>query len=238
MKSKPILLAVLFLVAGVFVFTAALAHEEVAPPALKDVSIKGETHHIEVKPESLEGYRVPYMLVTATIIDEVSRSGKTVTLHPMFGGNFHYGANVTLEPKKYLLQFHLDPPTFMRSHTRENQWLVPVEAEFVFDAAASFEKSIKIGSKETSDMKVSFEAEHAEEMFVLAEAEKEHVEHVTNNAQEESPSIAQQVEELLPFEHLEQGHWFAIILSILLWASLVYAIYSLINKFRKPSQQS
>lgn len=34
------------------------------------------------------------------------------------------------------------------------------------------EKSIKIGSKETQDMKISFEAEHAESMFMLEGAEQ------------------------------------------------------------------
>ena len=59
---------------------------------------------------------------------------------------------------------------------------------------------------------------------------------LANGAHEEDPGIAHQFEEFLPFEHLEHGHWFAVILSILLWASLIYATYSLVNKFRKPPQ--
>lgn len=59
---------------------------------------------------------------------------------------------------------------------------------------------------------------------------------MAHGTHEEDPSITHQLEELLPFEHLEHGHWFAVILSILLWASLVYAIYSLIQKIRKTQQ--
>lgn len=48
----------------------------------------------------------------------------------------------------------------------------------------------------------------------------------------ENPSITHQIEEFLPFEHLEHGHWFAAALSIVLLVSLVYTVYSLIQKFR------
>lgn len=134
----------------------------------------GATHHLEVKPESKEGYRIPYMKVTATLVDQEVGQERTVEFHPMFGGNFHYGANVALQPKSYVVRFHLDPPTFVRSHAREDQWLSPLEAEFPFDAAKPFEKNVKIGTRETEDMKVSFEVEHAEEMFILPGTEKEH----------------------------------------------------------------
>lgn len=46
-------------------------------------------------------------------------------------------------------------------------------------------------------------------------------------------TTGQQLKEFLPFEHLEHGHWFAVILSIILWAALIYAVYSLVQKFRK-----
>lgn len=59
---------------------------------------------------------------------------------------------------------------------------------------------------------------------------------MANGAHEEDPSITHQLEEFLPLEHLEHGHWFAAVLSILLWASLIYIIYSFIQKFRKLSQ--
>lgn len=57
---------------------------------------------------------------------------------------------------------------------------------------------------------------------------------LANGAHEEDPSIIHQLEEFLPFEHLEHDHWFAVVLSVLLWASLVYTAYSLVQKFRKP----
>lgn len=56
---------------------------------------------------------------------------------------------------------------------------------------------------------------------------------LANGAHEEDPSIAHQFEEFLPFEHLEHGHWFAVVLSVILWTSLIYTIYSLVQKFRK-----
>lgn len=56
---------------------------------------------------------------------------------------------------------------------------------------------------------------------------------LANGAREENLSITHQLEEFLPFEHLEHGHWFAVVLSIILWASLIYTIYSLVQKFRK-----
>ncbi|MBI4094834.1 MAG: hypothetical protein HY435_01415 [Candidatus Liptonbacteria bacterium] len=59
---------------------------------------------------------------------------------------------------------------------------------------------------------------------------------IANGAHEEgSETVGQQLQEFLPFEHIEHGHWFAVILSILLWASLAYTAYSLIQKFRKTS---
>ncbi len=160
------LIAVIF-VSNVFAHEENLMVQEIRPSA-------DETHHIEVKPQSSEGYRIPYMEVTVTIIDQETQEKKTLELHPMFGGNFHYGANVALKPKQYLLRFHLDAPTFVRTHAREDQWTEPVEAEFPFDASVQFEKSIKIGTKETADMNITFEAEHAEEMFVLEGTEEQH----------------------------------------------------------------
>ena len=56
---------------------------------------------------------------------------------------------------------------------------------------------------------------------------------LANGAHEEDPGIAHQLEEFLPFEHFEHGHLFAVILSVILWASLIYTIYSLVQKFRK-----
>lgn len=167
--SSTIALVALFVFTNGFVFAL-----ENASPIEKMESVKGETHHLEVKPETIEGYRLPYMKMTVTIIDQDSKKSSTLELHPMFGGNFHYGANVSLEPRKYLLRFQLEPPTFAREDPREKQWLTPLEAEFEFDGDARFEESIKIGQKDTADMKVSFEAEHAEEMFIISNSKENH----------------------------------------------------------------
>lgn len=229
MKIKSILTTASLFIAGIFLFAAVSAHE--GAPSIKKVMVTGETHHLEVKPASLEGYRIPNMEVTVKIIDDSTRSEKVVTLHPMFGGNFHYGANVTLEPKKYRLVFHFDPPTFMREGKRMDQWLSAVEAEFSFDGAMKFDDNVKIGEKETADMKISFEAEHAEEMLAFSGGES--VPMVHDEKREEGVGIAHQLEELLPFGHFRDNHLFAAILSILLWASLIYAATSLFKRFSK-----
>lgn len=170
-KNVFVVSAVIFLA----LIIAPLLYAEEGAVKVKEMKMaENETHHFEVKPESLEGYRIPYMKVTVVIIDQETGEKRTAELHPMFSGNFHYGANVSLKPRKYILRFRLDPPAFVRGHAREKLWLRPVEEEFVFDASAKFEKSMKIGSKTTEDMKISFETEHAEEMFVIEDSGHHH----------------------------------------------------------------
>jgi hypothetical protein len=135
----------------------------------------GDTHHLEVKPETLEAYRIPGMKITVTAIPEGGGPEIVKQLDEMFGGNFHYGVNLALEAKKYTLKFHLEPPTFMREGKRANQWLTPIDAEFPFDGAAPVAISGKIGTKETPDMKIAFETEEAESIFVLAEKDATHM---------------------------------------------------------------
>lgn len=53
------------------------------------------------------------------------------------------------------------------------------------------------------------------------------------NHEEGETAVSTQLQELLPFEHIEEGHWLAFILSIILWLSLIYTIYSLVQKFNK-----
>lgn len=145
-------------------------YDSTAPAGVTEMKPAAQdTHHLEVKPASLEGYRIPDMKITVTAIPEGGGVTIIKELDQMFGGNLHYGVNIALEPKKYLLKFHLEPPTIMREGVRFNQWLLPIDAEFAFDAAASIEASGKIGIKETSDMKIDFETEEAESMFVLSE---------------------------------------------------------------------
>jgi hypothetical protein len=147
----------------------------VEPMALTEVKPgPDETHHIEVKPESAEGYRIPYMDVFVLIVDEQTKDEETFALHPMFSGNFHYGVNVSLKPGKYLLKFRLAPPSFVRGENRKAQWLERIDAEFPFDSSIKFEKSIRIGQTKTNDMRIIFEAEHAEPMFVPGGAGHEH----------------------------------------------------------------
>lgn len=203
-----------------------LGHEEIQKK--EEVAAKiDETHHLEVKPETLEGYRLPYMGVNARIIDGSSGKEETITLHPMFGGNFHYGANVRLEPKIYRIIFHLDPPNFMRSEKRMNDWLSPLEADFTFDASVPFEKNVKLGVRETHDMKVSFEVEHSEKMFALAGTGDEHKKETG-----ETKGFGKQLSEFLPFGHIKNKNGFAALLSIILWISFVRLVYFYIKKYK------
>ncbi len=47
---------------------------------------------------------------------------------------------------------------------------------------------------------------------------------------EENPSIAYQLGKFLSFGYLESGDWLMTILSIILWASLIYVAYLLVKK--------
>ncbi|OGE84558.1 MAG: hypothetical protein A2846_02350 [Candidatus Doudnabacteria bacterium RIFCSPHIGHO2_01_FULL_49_9] len=52
----------------------------------------------------------------------------------------------------------------------------------------------------------------------------------------EDLSISHQIEELSPFTHFGEEHWFAGTILIILWLSLAYTVYSLIERFNKPKQ--
>lgn len=129
----------------------------------------GETHHFEVKPETLDGQRIPYMTVTVTAVEDGTGTVVEKELHPMFGGGFHYGANLALPGEGYLLEFHLEPPSadLMRGSKRKDQWLEPLHFEFAFNAKEEFDHKIKIGDASTADMNILFETEHAEPMWML-----------------------------------------------------------------------
>lgn len=57
---------------------------------------------------------------------------------------------------------------------------------------------------------------------------------LAHNIPIEEPSFAdkltEQLREFSPLEHWEEGHWFAVALSIVLWMSLAYVIYSSVKK--------
>ena len=54
---------------------------------------------------------------------------------------------------------------------------------------------------------------------------------------EEESGIGHQMEELGPFAHMGEGHYYAAIVSAILWASLVYTVYSLVVRMKKPAGQ-
>ena len=53
---------------------------------------------------------------------------------------------------------------------------------------------------------------------------------LANGSHEEEVGIGAQLNELLPFEHFGEGHWVAFILSVILWAALIYTVYTLVVK--------
>lgn len=130
----------------------------------------GENYHLEIKPQTLEGYRIPNMDISVTITNTKTGETSVEHLHGMFGGNYHYGGNIALPAGVYNLAFHLDPPVFMREGGRANSWIEPVEADFNFTAVNDPKEGSIIGEKVTEDMKIIFEMETAEPMWALPAA--------------------------------------------------------------------
>jgi uncharacterized protein involved in high-affinity Fe2+ transport len=95
---------------------------------------KNVTHHLEVKTSVPgKGYRIPYSEVKATFLNLQSKKTFTKKAHPMFGGNFHYGVDVTLTKGKYEITIDVSPPTLMRMEESLNKWLKPVKTKFQFE---------------------------------------------------------------------------------------------------------
>ena len=129
----------------------------------------GENYHLEIKPQTLEGYRIPDMDISVTITNAKTGESSEKHLHGMFGGNFHYGSNVALPEGEYILSFDLEPPTFMREGDRANSWIEPIEAEFTVKTENNPKEGFIIGEKTTKDMKIVFEMETAEPMWEFPE---------------------------------------------------------------------
>ncbi len=95
---------------------------------------KGVTHHLEVKTSvPKKGYRIPYSEVKATFLNLQSKKTFVKKVHPMFGGNFHYGVDVSLKKGKYEVTIDVSPPTIMRMEKSLNKWLKPVKTKFRFE---------------------------------------------------------------------------------------------------------
>lgn len=54
---------------------------------------------------------------------------------------------------------------------------------------------------------------------------------LANGDHEEETGIGAQLNELLPFEHIGEGHLVAFVLSTILWLALLYTIYSLVQRY-------
>lgn len=142
---------------------------EVSKELIKIDPASGENYHIEVKPQTLEGYRIPNMNISATVTSLKTGETSVVQLHGMFGGNYHYGSNIALKEGEYNFAFHLEPPTFMREGARANSWMEPVEADFNFSAVNNLTGETVVGEKVTKDMKIAFGMEVAEPMWEFPE---------------------------------------------------------------------
>lgn len=94
---------------------------------------QGDTHHFEVALiEPKFGGRIPYAKVTATFLNLKTGGKFAKRLDPMYGKNFHYGANVRLAHGTYRVTVKVQPPALMRVGEALNKWLKPVTAEFRF----------------------------------------------------------------------------------------------------------
>lgn len=72
-------------------------------------------------------------------------------------------------------------------------------------------------------------------MLFLASAAFANGENATTGHAEKG--IGHELEGILPFHHFAEGHTFAGVMLILLWASLFYAFYSLIQLSRKKKRK-
>ena len=142
---------------------------EVSNMLIKIAPASGENYHIEFKPETLDGYRIPNMDIAVTITNLKTGESSVKHLHGMFGGNYHYGSNIALSEGEYRFSFHAEPPMFMREGDRANSWVDPIDAEFTFPAVNSPKEGTMVGEKMTKDMKLIFEMETAEPMWEFPE---------------------------------------------------------------------
>ena len=67
-------------------------------------------------------------------------------------------------------------------------------------------------------------------IILLLSVAMAHGEEIDGMDEMEEEGIGHQMAELLPFEHVEENHWFAFVMSILLWLSFIYTLYSLYKK--------
>ena len=146
----------------------------------------GENYHIEFKPQTLEGYRIPNMDIAVTITNTETGKSSIKHLHAMFGGNYHYGSNIALSEGEYVFSFHAEPPRFMREGDRANSWIEPIDAEFAFSAINDPKEGTLVGEKTIEDLKLICEMETAESMWAFPE--KAMPELVTNTAPSDAPS--------------------------------------------------
>jgi|TARA_B100001971_G_C17828151_1_gene352401 hypothetical protein len=70
------------------------------------------------------------------------------------------------------------------------------------------------------------ENEHDESMEQMDSQTSEHSMH-------EGAGISHQLQMILPFSHFAEKHWFAGIMLVFMWISLVYGVFSILKTFKK-----
>lgn len=65
-----------------------------------------------------------------------------------------------------------------------------------------------------------------------------HEEDMFNMDMHEGTTFWDQLNELLPLMHIQEGHYITVVFLILMWVAVVYTVYSLVSKFRKAPKQT
>jgi hypothetical protein len=62
------------------------------------------------------------------------------------------------------------------------------------------------------------------------ESNEEHMSHDSGHSMSGESSLSHQLQMILPFTHLEEGHWLAGSLLFIMWISFIYVIFSFIKR--------
>lgn len=99
---------------------------------------KGETFHVEVKPEDPKSKtRISYAKATFSAVNRDNKKKVSATLHPMWGASgLHYAANSALSGDGvYQATITVGVPTFARDPKDKELWMKPVTTQFHFRLA-------------------------------------------------------------------------------------------------------
>ena len=60
---------------------------------------------------------------------------------------------------------------------------------------------------------------------------------LADEGHEEEGEFAHQMGEILPFEHIGEGHWIAFVVLTILWISLIYNVYTYLKRRGQKGSQ-